>query len=214
MDFTQQLRKQAFSELHINDYHPDLFGWMSPAYETEFRKALDGRDINIPITIIEVGVWKGLSCITMANILKELGFKNSTIYAVDTWLGAPEFWEKDRMEAMNFVNGWPTIFYTFTRNVKYYGHEDTIVPFPISSIQAAEVFKNRSIVADIIYIDAAHEYNAVKADITAYWSILSIGGTMIGDDHSSTWHGVIEAVDEIFGPLKRVNLCVWYAKKT
>ena len=213
MNFAAQLRKNAFSELSVDDYTPDNHGWMSTAFEVEFRNALEGRDVNIPITIVEVGVWKGLSCITMAKILKEMGFKYPTIYAVDTWLGAPEFWEDNRIKDMVPINGWPTVFYTFTKNVKFHRHDDIISPFPISSIQAVEVFKQRGITADIIYIDAAHEYNAVKADIIAYWNILLAGGTMIGDDHSSTWQGVIDATNEMFGPYKRVNLCVWSCKK-
>ena len=50
--------------------------------------------------------------------------------------------------------------------------------------------------ADIIYIDAGHEYEAVLLDAQLYWNLLNPGGYIIFDDYS--WPGVIKAVDEFF----------------
>jgi len=72
-----------------------------------------------------------------------------------------------------------------------------VAPFPISSLQAVDVLKNYKIEADLIYIDASHEYKPVKDDINMYWSLLKNGGSIIGDDYQGGWPGVIKAVDEL-----------------
>jgi methylmalonyl-CoA mutase cobalamin-binding domain/chain len=167
------LRKSAFSELSITEYVPDTHGWMDSGFDRIITESLASRDRNLPLTIFEVGSWKGKSCITIADTVKKMGFTDVRIIAIDTWLGAPEFWtwglnDPTRGLSLKIVNGYPSVFYTFTKNVKYFGHDDIVYPFPISSIQAAEVLTHYNIKADLIYIDASHEYEAVKADIAAF----------------------------------------------
>lgn len=173
----------------------DLQGWKMNVFDSCFESYVN--KIN-PKLIIEVGTWKGLSAITMANKCNT----ETNIICIDTWLGAPEFWttngihDRTRGKSLKLKDGYPTVFYTFLNNVKLSGHEDKISPFPISSIQGAEVLKHYNIKADIIYIDASHEYNQVIQDIQAYWDILNDGGVMFGDDYTDYWHGVKKAVNE------------------
>lgn len=202
MEFTTILQKNAFDNLDITNYTPDIHGWMDPSFASIIANIVNNRVRTERITIIEVGSWKGRSCITIANTLKQLGFTDIIIIAVDTWLGAPEFWTwglNDPMRglSLNITNGLPTVFYTFTKNVKYFKHDDIVAPFPISSMQAAEVLEYHNIKADLIYVDASHEYDAVIQDIITYWNLLKTGGTMIGDDYMPNWPGVIKAVDEL-----------------
>lgn len=195
------LRHNAFSKLDITNYSPDTHGWMDNEFENVVSNAINNRNRDDPLIIFEVGSWKGMSCITMANTVKKMGFKNVRILAIDTWLGAPEFWtwglnDPTRGVSLNVSNGYPNVFYTFTKNIKYFGHDDIVSPFPISSIQAAEVLTYYGLKANLIYIDASHEYEPVKADINAFWALLEDGGNMIGDDYMSHWPGVIKAVNE------------------
>jgi hypothetical protein len=53
-----------------------------------------------------------------------------------------------------------------------------------------------SISADLIYLDAAHSYHEVLADIRAFWPLVRQGGVMFGDDFEVTWPGVIRIVHE------------------
>lgn len=200
MDFLQTLQNNAFSQLDVSNHVADTHGWMDGSFKTTFQKVLMNIPRTQPLTVIEVGTWKGLSTLTMASASKEMGFGNTRIIAIDTWLGAPEFWtwglnDPTRGTSLNLKDGYPTVFYTFTKNVKKLGHNDIIIPFPISSIQALDVMKYYKISADVIYIDAAHEYEPVLKDIEGYWDILNPGGTMIGDDYVSAWPGVIKAVN-------------------
>ena len=49
--------------------------------------------------------------------------------------------------------------------------------------------------ADAIYIDGAHEREAVLADLRAYWPLVRPGGCCFGDDYCAEWPGVAAAVD-------------------
>jgi hypothetical protein len=70
----------------------------------------------------------------------------------------------------------------FLANVVRNGVEDIITPFPMTSDNAAVVFGELGIRFDIVYLDAAHEYNPVKRDINAYYGLLENDGLLIGDD--------------------------------
>lgn len=49
---------------------------------------------------------------------------------------------------------------------------------------------------DVVYIDADHSYEGVKADIEAYAKLVSSGGYLCGHDHHEGFPGVIRAVRE------------------
>jgi len=202
MDFIDTLRSNAYSALDVTDHTVDISGWMDPDFSTVVASLVATRSRTDRLVIIEVGSWKGLSASTFAGTLKSNGFTNFTILCIDTWLGAPEFWtwglnDPERGGSLNMVNGWPTVFNTFTKNMKKLGHDDVVVPLPLSSMQAADVLAYQKITADIVYIDAAHEYEPVKQDIKAYWPLVKPGGTLMGDDYSDGWPGVKQAVNEL-----------------
>jgi hypothetical protein len=217
--FIQKLKENAFNSLSIEGYIQDIHGWMDPQFSNVFENIIISRDRKEPLTIIEVGSWKGLSCITMANSVKKMGFTNVNIIAIDTWLGAPEFWtwgidDLSRGGSLKLENGYPSVFRTFTKNIKFSDNHDIVAPFPISSIQAIDVLNFYKITADVIYIDASHEYEAVKNDISGYWGLLKNNGSIIGDDYTKThWPGVVKAVDEF--PIKaNITGVVWRIDKT
>lgn len=138
-----------------------------------------------PTFIIEVGTWLGASAIHMANLCRDLGL-DASILCVDTWLGAVEFWldtqDDTRYGALELLHGYPQVYYQFLGNVMLAGHKDRIIPFPTTSLIAARWLKRKKMTADLIYIDASHDYPDVLADIEAYWEILRSGGILFGDD--------------------------------
>lgn len=148
-------------------------------------------------TIIEVGTWKGQSAINMALSIKKLGLK-SKLYCVDTWLGATEFLTTHahtRERNLLQKNGYPQIYYQFLSNVIHSGVQDVILPIPNTSTNAARYLKNNNISADLIYIDASHEYEDVLLDIKFYFDLLDKNGIIFGDDFHA-WSGVNKAVQE------------------
>lgn len=173
----------------------DMSGWASEASIYEDAAS----SINATL-IVEVGTWKGMSASFLAGYLKK---KNSgVLVCVDTWLGAPEFWtrrftegQKDSTRDLNLVNGYPSVYYTFLSNMIHLNLKDFVMPFPVPSSVAAEVFKFKNIKADLIHVDGSHEYRAVLNDLEMWWEILVPGGILMGDDYNM-WPGVTKAVDE------------------
>jgi hypothetical protein len=135
-----------------------------------------------PKIIIEVGTWKGQSAITMAEACKTLKL-DSVIICLDTWLGSPELHFKCAQE-LRRVNGYPTIYYQFLSNVVHRGFQQTILPLAATSLTGARVLRDLGVKAELIYIDADHQYEAVSADLEAFWPLLAKGGILFGHDYS------------------------------
>jgi predicted O-methyltransferase YrrM len=156
-------------------------GWFTytRTYDRAVAEANDGA------VFVEVGSWKGLSAYYMAAKIRDSG-KRIAFYCVDHWLGSPE--HKDDPDV---VAG--TLYQTFLRNVA--DVRSYVQPLRMPSLDAAQRFENGS--CALVLIDAAHEYDAVKNDIAAWWPRVAKGGTLAGDDYD--WPGVRRAVDEAFG---------------
>ena len=196
-DFLSRLRESAFKDTGPGAV--DVHGWVNQGFD-ECLKIVAAhlsqgcRDA----VILEVGTWKGASAVRIAEALKQRGVLKWLV-CVDTWLGSPEFytWGMDdptRGLSLMTVAGFPTVFQTFARNVTWHGHDDVIAPFPMSSVQAAEVLAYYGVKAHAVYIDASSEYDAVLADLRAYKPLLHDGGVMWGDDWDMP--GVRVAVEE------------------
>jgi hypothetical protein len=219
--FITKLRSNAYDTLDISAHTVDLQGWMEKTFVATLERIIAPLSVTQPLTILEVGSWKGLSATTMAATVKRLGFTKTNLIAIDTWLGAPEFWtwglnDPTRGGSFNLKDGYPTIFYTFTRNVKALGHHDVIAPLPISSTQAADVLAAYKIQADLAYIDAAHEYDSVHLDLVKYWPLVKPGGSLFGDDYDASWPGVMKAVNDFAkekGVIPVIAGFVWILKK-
>jgi SAM-dependent methyltransferase len=135
--------------------------------------------------LVEVGCWKGRST---AFLLVEAFNKSPKIevYAVDTWAGSPE-----HAGHASIVDG--SLYEEFSRNISPVSRQ--LIALRIASPKAAEFFEDQSL--DGVFIDAAHEYDAVSADIVAWKTKLIQGGILAGHDYSSAWPGVISAVDAL-----------------
>lgn len=181
-------------------------GWMPLEFIPGFERALIHVHVHDqgPLTVIEVGSWKGLSANQMAKICKQSGVA-AEIVCIDTWLGSPEHMEgESASHGMQRVNGVPTLLTEFAKNTKTAGNDDVVFPFPISSAQGASYLASKGVMADIIYVDAGHEYESVLLDLRLYWSLLRPGGVMIMDDYR--WPGVRKAIDEHFAGVAVVRV--------
>ena len=151
-----------------------------------------------PKRIIEVGTWKGGSAITMGKCVKKLGLQ-CEIICVDTWLGSTPFWTYHRKAPCHDLmlkNGYPTVFYQFLSNVVHSGLQNIILPLPNTSEIASRILRSRKVTADLIYIDASHDYEDVQRDIKNYWGLVQDGGILFGHDYCHGFPGVMRAVQE------------------
>lgn len=148
-----------------------------------------------PNTAIEVGCWAGGTTLVLAEMF-------DTVFAVDHW-GAPEY-----VTGVQDVISDNEVFRTFCQNI---GSELLLTVIPLqgtSSFWASMFPKDHA--CNLIFIDASHDYESVKADINAWWPHLEDGGIMCGHDFN-THDGVQKAVDE-FGK-DGVIANVWWRRK-
>lgn len=196
--FLKRLNGNAFDGLSVEGYEQDMQGWIQSGFDESLETVAEHLKNTRDIVVFEVGTWKGASADKIAARLKP---KLECLVCIDTWLGAPEFYTTFIDEPCRFSNchehGWPQVYHTFIKNMKARGHADVIAPFPISSVQAAEVLKHYGIKAHAIYVDASHEYDAVLADLEAYKDLVHEGGILWGDDYGHEFFpGLAKAVDE------------------
>jgi len=187
-------------------------GWTTSYYPEAVKEFLQTQ--SHPVVIVEVGSWLGASAIQAADIIRDLG-RNDVVLCVDTWLGSPE-----HFLGMPKKNGFPQIYSEFLQNIINHGHTNRVLPLALPSLQAIDILKPllRGVGgADLIYIDAAHEYLPVYMDIQTYWPLLKPGGRMLGDDFTEHWPGVKQAVtqfsNDIQLPFTVLNEWVWQIDK-
>lgn len=137
-------------------------------------------------SIIEVGSWKGRS--TKALAMATLG----KVYAVDGWIGATR-----KTRELIAAEGRDNIEAEFRRNLAPEISAGKVVVIPAESADAAFALAHDRVTADMVFIDAAHSYDAVKRDIALWRPFLVPGGLLCGHDYVSSWEGVIAAVDEL-----------------
>ena len=136
-----------------------------------------------PKVFIELGSWLGESSIQIAKWLSP----EAVLYCVDTWEGSHE--HKTQEQWQPYL---PTLYHQFLSNVINAGLTGKITPIRSTTREAAKTFGLSA--ADVIFIDASHEYVDVLADCRDWWPILREGGIMGGDDYD--WPNVKRAVDE------------------
>ena len=147
------------------------------------------RELKTPSLIVEVGVWKGASALTIAQELARLG--SGVVLAVDTFQGSAEHWVGEYHVPL--LDGRPVLYEMFIENVVDTGLQDYVVPLPIDSINAAMALTDLGVSVDMIHLDAAHDAMSVSMDLQAWWPLLRSGGVLIGDDYVPEWPGVVAA---------------------
>lgn len=175
-------------------YRPDQQGWNSN--HTYLAKCVYEKS---PSIVVEVGTWKGMSTIALASAIKENGL-DAIVISVDTWLGSWEHYEEPTYyPSLLIENGYPKLYHTFLTNISEYNLQNYVLPLPLDSNNAAILMKNKQINADIIHIDAGHDYGAVTNDLNLWWENLAEHGIMIVDDYDAngeSWPSVRRAVDD------------------
>lgn len=187
----------AFAGYVADPDRVDLQGWNSnhPFFGVAIR-------LTKPKLVIELGVWKGMSTIEMARLMKAEGLAGEVL-AIDTWLGSSgHLSQAGRRDELRPVHGYPTVYQTFLANVASSGHADIVTPLAMDGTSAAVALRRLGVKADVIHIDASHEYAAVLADLRNYWPLLADTGILIADDYG-TWPEVTRAVCEFAAEVDR-----------
>ena len=175
--FEELFQRNPFEKLRAEDF---------PSDEQNFFTDLDVFSgliaLSKPRLIIEVGSWKGHSANAMADICKQGGL-DTKIVCVDTWLGSQEHYVCKQWYAMlHILHRRPTLWERFIGNVLRRQNQDRIYPLPLNASAAAALFLDMDVKADLIFIDAGHEYDDISADIDDYYDLLEVDGVMFGDN--------------------------------
>jgi predicted O-methyltransferase YrrM len=150
-------------------------GWMAEAELTYLAEKARNSS-----SVAEVGCWLGRSTLAMA--LNTQG----VVFAIDTWMGSPEH--------AGILEGKPEdwLYSEFLRNIN---RARNVIAIRMPSVEAAEAVGRVGL--DFVFIDAAHDYDSVKADILAWRPLLREGGILAGHDYYGDYPGVAQAVNEL-----------------
>lgn len=136
--------------------------------------------------VAEIGVYKSH---TTKRVLRKCKEDISQYWAVDIWQNSNHWLYRDRTP--EFWDG----LYFYACGLMYWFPQLCVVR--MDSLTAARLFPERYF--DLVFIDADHSYEAVKADIKAWLPLVKDGGLLTGHDYGGKKTGVKKAVDEIFG---------------
>ncbi len=155
-------------------------GWL-PEFEGELlfdlARRCSGRGI-----IVEIGSWKGRSTIWLASGSRAGG--GATVYAVDPHTGSREH---------QAGGGVVATFAEFQRNVAAAGVADLVSPVVKPSREAVNDVPDP---VALVFVDGAHEYEAVRVDFETWFPRLVEGGVMAFHDTTGAWEGPRRLVDE------------------
>lgn len=152
---------------------------------------------------VEVGSYKGRSSAYMAVEIALSG-KQIRFDCVDTWQGSEEHQAGELFEDLDVVRG--RLYNVFLKNMEPV--KEYYTPVRATSLDAAAMYADDSI--DMVFIDAAHDYDNVLADIKAWAPKVKSRGIISGHD----WHHppIKQAVRETLGEVNSIGSC-WYVFK-
>ncbi|XP_061357431.1 uncharacterized protein LOC133301751 [Gastrolobium bilobum] len=147
-----------------------------------------------PRTIVEVGTFLGASALHMAELTRRFGLKTQ-ILCIDDFRGWTGF--RDRFKNIPVINGDVLLYYQFLQNVVTFNGTESVLPIPYSSGSALMKLCEWGVLAELVEIDAGHDFFSAWSDINRGYQILRPGGVIFGHDYftAADNRGVRRAVD-------------------
>lgn len=182
------------SKLQLNHFFHRIQGWPNELPRI-YREAVSAATQE-GSHFVEIGCWKGASaafmCVEIINSGKQIRFD-----CVDTWGGSAD-------SSTPLVTD-DSVYNEFLKNLEpVVGYFN---PIRMLSTEAANLYADNSL--DFVCIDASHDYENVKADISAWMPKVKSGGLLVGDDFP--YPGVAQAVRELC-PDFNSNIGWWWTK--
>lgn len=152
-------------------------GWFT-LYESGFLyRTIQSLESDAPV-IVELGSCFGLSSMIIAKALKNK--PNAKIYCVDAWEGdgssvfgdTREFIQGQAQEGLKFID-------IFKGNMERAGVLHQLTP---TQGYTTEVVKTWQEQADIVFVDADHSYEGVRADVKNWKDFVKVGGLLLMHD--------------------------------
>ena len=166
----------------MEHFYDDIYGFSDADLFALYKKMVDRFDSGSHF--VEVGAFLGKSAVYMAVEIINSG-KNIKLDCVDHWQGSEEHNNNDEVNLER-------LYEDFLENIKPV--KGIINPIRANSIDASKLYKPNSL--DFIFIDASHDTDSVKADVTYWMPRLKEDGVIAGDDINN--EGVATAVKWFF----------------
>ena len=166
----------------MDHFYEDVYGFSGVDLFALYKKMVDRFDSGSHF--VEVGAFLGRSAVFMAVEIINSG-KNIKFDCIDHWQGSEEHNNNDEVNLER-------LYEDFLENIKPV--EGIINPIRANSIDASKLYKPNSL--DFIFIDASHDTDSVKADVTYWMPRLKEDGVIAGDDINN--EGVANAVKWFF----------------
>jgi len=161
------------------DVKESKHGWLADGTARMLRSVLNDK----VKSVLELGSWVGKSTRFILH-----NAPNCVVYSVDHWKGSEEQQESAKPEVKALL---PVLYETFLVNL--WKQRRRVVPIRASTIEGMEQIFACRINPDVIYVDAAHDYENVKADIECARRLFD-KAVIVGDDYAHP--EVRRAVDE------------------
>jgi len=176
---------------------PPVLPWsLSPDAIDEIFKRL-GRAPNV---FLEVGTYWGYTAVRVAQKAR-LEKLPTFVVCVDTWLGdSADFLRDDFRQHYATVHADLPLYSEFVENVYAHGAQSKIIPLRVPSLTGARLLQKFGFLADVVYVDASHDWLDSYMDVMAFMRILSSDGIIFGDDYHI--NDVKRAVDDVAAKLR------------
>jgi len=144
--------------------------------------------------IVEVGCWRGRSTTCLADNTP------GVVYAVDHWQGSEEHQPVDAER----------LYKMFLDQMAGYISAGKVIPMRMPSVAAARELSAQSLTFDLVFIDASHDSDSVRADILSWKPLVAPGGLLCG--HDAGYGPVMTALAELL-PDRLPNECsMWQVR--
>ncbi|KAJ1290450.1 hypothetical protein BS78_02G244400 [Paspalum vaginatum] len=140
-----------------------------------------------PAVILELGAFLGASALHMEAVSRNLSGLSPppAILCVDDFRGWPGFRDRFRRDVPPQRHGDALLLPQFMANVAAAGEDAVarVLPLPFSTASALAALCDWGVYADLIEVDAGHDFHSAWADINLAWAVLRPGGVMFGHDY-------------------------------
>jgi hypothetical protein len=152
-------------------------------------------------TFVEIGAYLGKSTCYMAEKIILSG-KDIKFNVIDNWSGHPS-----DIALAEEIKKFGDIYSIFLQNMRMARVAHKLNVIRADSSESADLFLGSSL--DFVFIDAAHDYNSVKRDITAWLPKMKSRSILAGHDYGNIETEVKLAVDELLGDKIKLKENVW-----